>query len=92
MGSLRKVADASLDRDGFVLDARTGLGRLFVVLVWAIFVLPIGCASTSKMAKPLSEFSAATSDATAATTSALAIVQSVDQESQAIETAKDPPP
>jgi len=43
------------------------------------------------MAKPLGDFSSATSDTTTTTSSVLSVVQAVDQDSQAIEAAKNPP-
>jgi hypothetical protein len=60
-------------------------------LACAIGAALFGCASTSKMAKPLNEFSAITSDSTTVTTAVLTVVQSVDQESQAIELTREPP-
>ena len=50
------------------------------VAACAVFLIGIGCSSTSKMAKPLGDFSAATSEASTVTTSALSIVQSADQD------------
>lgn len=62
-----------------------------LLLVGATALVSFGCASGSKMAKPFGDFSAATSDATTATTTALSLAQSVDQESQAIEQMRTPP-
>jgi hypothetical protein len=49
-------------------------------LSFAASIIQILVESTSKMAKPLSDFSAAISEATTVTTSALSIVQAVDQD------------
>ena len=59
-------------------DAKYPLGLLLIAC--AALLVPISCSSTSKMAKPLGDFSAATSDAATVTTSALSIVQSADQD------------
>lgn len=61
---------------------RVGLVGLFAL---------VGCTTTSKMAKPLGDFSAATSDTTTVTTSTLTIVQTVDQEAQATKAAASAP-
>src|SRR5438046_2737912 len=55
------------------------------LLICAVAAIASGCASTSKMAKPLTDFTAATTEAMRVTTAALTTVQAVDQDSQAIE-------
>src|SRR5581483_5832954 len=50
-----------------------------------------GCTTTSKMAKPLGDFSAATSDTTTVSTAALSIVQAIDQEAQVTKAAASGP-
>lgn len=59
-------------------DAKYSLALLLTVC--AALLVPISCSSTSKMAKPLGDFSAATSETTTVTTSALSIVQAADQD------------
>lgn len=46
------------------------------------------CATQSKMAKPLTDFNAATADATSATTSGLTLVQSADQDEAVVNASK----
>jgi hypothetical protein len=53
----------------------------------ALLVL-VGCSSTSRMAKSLADFSAATADATTSTTVALSIVQSADQDEEVLKASK----
>ncbi len=66
-------------------DAKYSLAVLLTAC--AALLVQISCSSTSKMAKPLSDFSAATSDTTTVTTSALSVVQSADQDAVVIKAA-----
>jgi hypothetical protein len=59
-----------------------------LIVACAALLVLIGCSSTSKMAKPLGDFSAATSDATTLTTAALSIVQSADQDEEILKASK----
>jgi len=59
-------------------DAKYSLALLLTA--GAALLVSISCSSTSKMAKPLSDFSAATSEITTVTTSALPMVQAADQD------------
>jgi hypothetical protein len=54
----------------------------------AALFISVGCTTTSKMAKPLSDFSTATSDTTTVTTSALLMAQAADQERTIVVAAK----
>ena len=61
--------------------------RMLLTACAALFI-SVGCTTTSKMAKPLSDFSVATTDATTVTTFALSIVQAADQEEAIINASK----
>src|ERR1017187_118600 len=61
---------------------------LLASILAAFAVLLTSCATTSKMAKPLNQFSNAATDATTITASALTVVQNADQDEGVIKASK----